>query len=1064
MMNTTDNSRLIQPTSRNSVAEKLNRCLLFHIAAIAMFAGVTYAGPAPQLGPNLETMWPYTQTTGASLLPSNPFGTISGGCSLAGWSFQNVDQVVWSALPDPIGGVENGNCVAQIINASSSRLVDAASQTLNLSPGFYAIRCNIASTGNSAEQLSIQYVYAGGGTPPTSVKLHFGTDPSDPTGQTPSSLQTVVTDATSPDPLCINLENPGIPPHPNDCKTITWAKTIGQLVSLINAHPNYRAAISGNRANAPAKGLDPSQGGQNILTSCPSGATCPPYQAYPINGANENFGYHCRVGGMNTGFRTDLVFGNHPQWVTPAPHSELGEVSPSGSKVRFEIGTFGQPSGTGRWGFGKGMGLFRLADPVANLMVRFPNYLHTYVDTLAGGADLQVDYRSVSGAACSRAPDCASGQCEMELLSGDSVVAHRCITLRPTWQTVTGFGLAGMADGDYTVRLGGIASSTPSATISKVAHIPVAWNGYFDANNWLHKRIPGTSQRAKSSNDISDFSGPLLALGFYDTQRAALNVANNECILNGVAGTPVNISSISETGGTVTVETATPHGLSSGGKAAIAQLHLPLAAAAYDNSNFGPIEVTDYRHFTFAAAAGLPSDQNDGVVGIACSSGQGFIGDVARNARLDLYLNYLLGVTATDAIVQLGVALQEEPGGGILRIDSVNNAFFPGNTAYDPERTGRVLSADPANTGCYCTCGPTANPRCTAATDPLRNSTWNVAGYCGPNNATLGRPSYYAGNLCAPTMFDDLAHRLGAGGSDPPGLGSASTTVPTGDPSFFGMYVNDEPTLQFLRPVQTLVQYIRTYSRSAATFGTFGNGWPQTPNQLSVWRDVDDVPMVDNYPVAFNLPIGGVSPTAYPTLTPGPTPFPPNEGVQQTVWKLLLSVNGDPTTSPITPGTRPIGFVLQDWGAPTLAKWPTFFQAENMSWDAIFGGANVLMFWTAGILGEYYIRSCPDFGANPRACQAQHKATVVIPLLREFDLYNPFIVSTDKHAVRGLPAGVLGYESSAKVQTRNGPTVETRVFTANTTATSLCDSESPQRCWAPAGQQGSTRLNEAPWF
>lgn len=135
-----------------------------------------------------------------------------------------------------------------------------------------------------------------------------------------------------------------------------------------------------------------------------------------------------------------------------------------------------------------------------------------------------------------------------------------------------------------------------------------------------------------------------------------------------------------------------------------------------------------------------------------------------------------------------------------------------------------------------------------------------------------------------------------------------------------------------------------------------------------------------------------------------------------------------------------------------------------MSWDAIFGGANVLMFWTAGILGEYYIRSCPDFSANPRACQAQHKATVVIPLLREFDLYNPFIVSTDKHAVRGLPAGVLGYESTAKVQTRNGPMAETKVFTANTTATKLCDSESPQRCWAPAGQQGSTRLNEAPWF
>ena len=31
----------------------------------------------------------------------------------------------------------------------------------------------------------------------------------------------------------------------------------------------------------------------------------------------------------------------------------------------------------------------------------------------------------------------------------------------------------------------------PSAKISKLAHIPVAWNGYFDADNWLHKRSPG---------------------------------------------------------------------------------------------------------------------------------------------------------------------------------------------------------------------------------------------------------------------------------------------------------------------------------------------------------------------------------------------------------------------------------------------------------------------------------------------------------------------------------------------------------------------------------------------
>jgi hypothetical protein len=713
---------------------------------------------------------------------------------------------------------------------------------------------------------------------------------------------------------------------------------------------------------------------------------------------------------------------------------------------------------------GRGTGLFRLADPDANLMIRFPNYLHTYVDTLAGGADLRVDYRSVTGAACSGTPDCSSGQCEMELLSGSSIVAHQCVRPRTSWQTVTGFGFSGKPGGDYTVQLAGIESPTPSAKISKLANIPVAWNGFFDANNWLHKRILGGFSHANTSNDILDFSGPLLALGFYDTQGAALNLAGNECVLNGVAGTPVSISSIFESGTTVTVATVAPHGLSSGRKAAIAQLHAPLAAAAYDNANLGPITVTDSTHFTFTAAnTGLPSDTNDGVVGQFCGGGQGFIGDIARNARLDLYLNYFLGISPTEAIAQLGKALQEEPGGGILRIDAVNDAFYPWK-GYDPELTGNVLSADPAKTGCYCTCDPTANPACVGATNPLSNSTWNVAGYCGPNNATLGRSTYYNADFCAAVQFDDLNHRLGGGGINPPGLGSASTSVQTGDPSFFGMYVHDEPTMEFLPKDQSLVQYIRTYSRSSPTFGTFIYGFAQTPNQLSVWRDVDDVPMIDNYPIVYDTPIGGSSPTTYPTLAPGPTPFPSSEGVQQSVWKLLLSVNGDPTTSPITPGTRPIGFVEQDWGASRLAKWPTFSQAENMSWLAIFGGTNVLMFWSAGARGEAWIRSCPDYGLRSAlACQAEHKATVVIPLFQELAQYNPFIVSTNKHAARGLPAGVFGYESTATVQTRTGPKVETRVFTANATAAMQCDGESPRRCWAPAGQQGSTRLNEIPW-
>lgn len=1043
---------------RYAILTALNLRVVCLLATLVAMPGVAQAEPAPQLGPSVATMWPYTQTTGPNLLGSDLFGTVSSGCNLAGWRFLNQKDTAWSAVPDPIGGVESGNCVAQLGNAASSTIAQTASRPLTLPPGFYATSCNVATKDNNAPQLSIEYLPAGYGRTPTSVKLMFEKSPNDTSGHSSSSLRTVVSGGSPSDSLCINLINPlptGIPglASPNNCHTPAWAPTIGTLAKAINANPHYHASVIGNFTNALATNLDPAQSGTEILN-----------RAVSVSGGNQFGGYGCGVAGLNTSFRTDLVFGNTSGWMKPMPHWKLGEVPRGAGYLKYLLMVYGRPSGTANWGMGKGTGLFRLADPAANIMVRFPNYLHTYVDTLADNADLKVDYRSVTGAACSGTPDCSSGECEVELLRGDAIVAHRCVTLRATWQTATGFGLSLRPDGNYEVRLAGIESIEPSAKISKIANIPVAWNGFFDSNNWFHKRIPGSFSHANTGKDVEDFSGPLLALGFYDTQAAHLDLAGNQCVLNGVAGNPIGIASISETGTTVTVATTAPHGLSSDGKAAIAQLHSPLAAAAYDNSNFGPITVTDSTHFTFTAkASALPSDTNDGVVGGYCAGGQGFIGDIARNARLDLYLNYFLGITDPAAIVQLGNALQGEPGGGILRIDAVNAAYYPWK-GYDPELTGKVLSADKENTGCYCTCQATARPGCKGPTEAGNNSKWNVAGYCGPNNLTLGRPSYYLGNMCAAYLFDDLNHRLGGGGNNPPGLGSASIGKRTEDPSFFGMYVHDEPTMEFLSKAQNLVQYIRTYSRSTPTFGAFIFGFAQTANQLSAWRDVNDVPMIDNYPIASSVPIGGTSPTTFPALAPGAKPFPATEGVQQSVWKLLLSVNGDPTTTPITPGTRPIALVEQDWGASNMDKWPTFAQAENMAWLAIFSGANSLMFWTAGVRGEAYIRSCPDYGDNALACEAQHKATVVIPLFQELVEYNSFTVSTNKRAIPGLPAGVLGYESSAMGPAHEASKVETRVFTANATASTVCDNESPKRCWAAAGQQGSTRLDEVPWF
>ena len=411
-----------------------------------------------------------------------------------------------------------------------------------------------------------------------------------------------------------------------------------------------------------------------------------------------------------------------------------------------------------------------------NLMVRFPNFLHTYVDTLAGGADL------------------AGG---LSVSHRRSLLEHARLLLRP------------MRDGTAERQLDHRASVRNAAhdladclPASAFRAKPTAtiWCSLLVSNRLHHRRksrssrtfpsrgtasltrttgctsaFPGSFSHANTSSDSLDFSGPLLALGFYDTQAAHLDLAGNECILNGVAGTPIGISSISENGTTVTVATAAPHGLTSGGIAAIAQLHSPLAAAAYDNSNFGPITVTDSTHFTFTAmAAGLPSDTNDGVVGHACAGGQGFIGDVARNARLDLYLNYFLGYRRPTADRS---TWQRTPGGAWRRHPANRCGQFR-VLSVEGQRPGadrqRAVSRSRQKPAAIAPANPSAKPACTGKTDPLSNSTWNVAGYCGPNNSTLGRPAYYPGNICAPIFFDDLDHRLGGEGKNPPGLGSAS--------------------------------------------------------------------------------------------------------------------------------------------------------------------------------------------------------------------------------------------------------------------------------------------------
>ena len=130
------------------------------------------------------------------------------------------------------------------------------------------------------------------------------------------------------------------------------------------------------------------------------------------------------------------------------------------------------------------------------------------------------------------------------------------------------------------------------------------------------------------------------------------------------------------------------------------------------------------------------------------------------------------------AIVQLGKALQEEPGGGILRIDAVNDAFYPWK-GYDPELTGNVLSADQANTGCYCTCALERETRHAPARPTRSQQDLEYRRLLRAEQLDARPPVLLRRRLLCAVFFDDLDHRLGGGGTNPPGLGSASTGAQT---------------------------------------------------------------------------------------------------------------------------------------------------------------------------------------------------------------------------------------------------------------------------------------------
>ena len=142
-------------------------------------------------------------------------------------------------------------------------------------------------------------------------------------------------------------------------------------------------------------------------------------------------GYDCRVGGDEHRIRhqSDCI-GNSPGWVSPTPHWDLGEVSPSASKVLLWLQIMvTRPSGTGYWGLGKGTGLFRWPIPTRTSWCASRIFCTPTSTRSPSGADLKgglsiCHRRGVLGHAGLLIRDNARWNC----CSGRSIVAHQCVT------------------------------------------------------------------------------------------------------------------------------------------------------------------------------------------------------------------------------------------------------------------------------------------------------------------------------------------------------------------------------------------------------------------------------------------------------------------------------------------------------------------------------------------------------------------------------------------------------------------------------------------------------------
>ena len=147
-------------------------------------------------------------------------------------------------------------------------------------------------------------------------------------------------------------------------------------------------------------------------------------------------------------------------------------------------------------------------------------------------------------------------------------------------------------------------------------------------------------------------------------------------------------------------------------------------------------------------------------------------------------------------------------------------------------------------------------------------------------------------------------------------------------PGFLGFYAADECAGHIAPDVFPHAQRMRTLDPDGIVFGTLLGG-PHLP----LWRDVLDVLATDPYPLYGAEPEGG--------------------------YRLGQVAQWTEQARRAVHGSRPVVTVIQFFQFTSKGRWPTQKELRDMSYMAIAGGANGLLYWSLGTNALAYV--CKDW-------------------------------------------------------------------------------------------------------